>query len=57
MSDMTSMMMLLFIILALIGVFGIIYVQDANAASSCGHGGSDRSRCSKNNTPLILPFP
>lgn len=56
MADMTSMMML-FIILAVIGVFGIICVQDANAASLCGHGSSDGSRCSKNDTPLILPFP
>jgi hypothetical protein len=47
MADMTPMMML-FIILAVIGIFGVIYVEDANAASSCGHGGSDSSRCSKN---------
>jgi quinol-cytochrome oxidoreductase complex cytochrome b subunit len=56
MADMTFMM-ILFIILAVIGVFVVMYVKDANAASSCGHDGSYSSMCSKNNTPLILPFP
>ena len=56
MADMTSMMML-FIILAVIGIFGVKYVHDANAASSCRHNDSDSSKCSKNDTPLILPFP
>ena len=52
-----TFMMMLFIILALIGVFGIIYVQNVNADSSCGHDGSGSSRCSKNDTPFIFPFP
>ncbi len=47
MADMTLMVML-FIILAPIGVFDTIYVQDANAASSCRHHGSDGSKCLKN---------
>jgi hypothetical protein len=36
-----------------------ITLQDANAASnSCSHHTSDTSKkCSKNDTPLILPFP
>jgi hypothetical protein len=54
--DMTFVMML-FIILALMAVSGVIYVQDVNAASSCGHGGSHSSRCSKNDTPFVFPFP
>jgi hypothetical protein len=47
-----------------IGVFAAtITLQDANAASnddasSCGHQTSDNSKkCSKNDTPMILPFP
>jgi hypothetical protein len=57
MADMTSMMMMLFIILALIGISGVVYVQDANAASPCKHHDSDSSRCSKDDTPFIFPFP
>jgi len=44
MADMTLMVML-FIILAPIGVFDTIYVQDVNAANSCRHHGSDSSKC------------
>jgi len=53
--------MMLFVISALIiGVpTATITLQNANAASnSCSHHTSDTSKkCSKNDTPLILPFP
>ena len=47
-----------------IGVFAAtINLQDANAASndnsSCGqrHTSDNSKKCSKNDTPMILPFP
>jgi hypothetical protein len=51
--------MMMFVISAIvIGVFAAtITIQDANAASYC-HKTSDKSKkCSKNETPMILPFP
>jgi hypothetical protein len=55
---------MMFVVSAIvIGLFAAtITVQDANAASnedsSCSHQTSDKSKkCSKNDTPMILPFP
>jgi hypothetical protein len=57
--------MIMFVLVAMvIGVLAAtITLQNANAASnddnsSCRHQTSDNSKkCSKNDTPMILPFP
>jgi hypothetical protein len=54
--------MMMFVLSAIVvGVFAAtITPQYANAAdnSSCSHQTSDNSKkCSKNDTPMILPFP
>jgi hypothetical protein len=57
-------MLILFVIsTVIIGISAAITLQDANAASddernSCRQHTSDTSKkCSKNDIPLILPFP
>jgi hypothetical protein len=54
---------LLAISAAIIGLSAAVTLQQANAVSnddktsSCRHRISDTSKCSKDDTPLILPFP
>ena len=57
----TSIMMLFMIFAIIIGASSFIPLHHANAASNggstCGHHSSDSSKCSKNDSPFILPFP
>jgi hypothetical protein len=54
---------LLAISAAMIGLSAVTPLQHANAVSNddktipCRHRISDTSKCAKNDTPLILPFP
>ena len=54
---------LLAISAAMIGFSTVTHLQNANALSNddkdikCRHRISDTSKCSRNDTPLILPFP